>query len=63
MAGELVRHLVVIEIDDADNANPHDMRDSRWYQVLGEGFVDEAFRLAGFQVRGTLNEPSAAGVD
>ena len=24
---------------------PHDMRDSRWYQVLGEGFVDEAFRL------------------
>ncbi|WP_322920664.1 endo-1,4-beta-xylanase [Nocardioides renjunii] len=33
-------------IADGDNANPHDMRDSRWFQVLGEGFVDEAFRLA-----------------
>lgn len=33
-------------IDDGDTANPHDMRDSRWFQVLGEGFVDEAFRLA-----------------
>ncbi len=33
-------------IADGDNVNPHDMRDSRWFQVLGEGFVDEAFRLA-----------------
>lgn len=33
-------------IADGDNANPHDMRDSRWFQVLGEGYVDEAFRLA-----------------
>ncbi|RBY91146.1 endo-1,4-beta-xylanase [Blastococcus sp. TF02A-30] len=33
-------------IADGDTANPHDMRDSRWFQVLGEGFVDEAFRLA-----------------
>ena len=33
-------------INDSPNANPHDMRDSRWFQVLGEGFVDEAFRLA-----------------
>jgi endo-1,4-beta-xylanase len=33
-------------IDDGPNANPHDMRDSRWFQVLGEGFVDEGFRLA-----------------
>ncbi|TFV62690.1 UNVERIFIED_ORG: HYR domain-containing protein [Bacillus sp. AZ43] len=33
-------------IADGDNANPHDMRDSRWFQVLGETFVDEAFRLA-----------------
>ncbi|PPF61179.1 endo-1,4-beta-xylanase A [Clavibacter michiganensis] len=33
-------------IDDGPNGNAHDMRDSRWYQVLGEGFVDEGFRLA-----------------
>ncbi|WP_299038419.1 endo-1,4-beta-xylanase [uncultured Pseudokineococcus sp.] len=33
-------------IADGPNGNPHDMRDSRWFQVLGEGFVDEAFRLA-----------------
>ncbi|WP_116450307.1 endo-1,4-beta-xylanase [Blastococcus litoris] len=33
-------------INDSDNANPHDMRDSRWFQVLGEQFVDTAFRLA-----------------
>ncbi len=33
-------------IADGETANPHDMRDSRWFQVLGEGFVDEAFRLA-----------------
>ena len=33
-------------IADGDTANPHDMRDSRWFQVLGEGFVDTAFRLA-----------------
>jgi endo-1,4-beta-xylanase len=33
-------------IADGDNANRHDMRDSRWFQVLGERFVDEAFRLA-----------------
>ena len=33
-------------IGDGPNGNPHDMRDSRWFQVLGEGFVDEAFRLA-----------------
>ncbi|MGY1669325.1 endo-1,4-beta-xylanase [Geodermatophilus sp. SYSU D00710] len=33
-------------INDSDNANPHDMRDSRWFQVLGETFVDDAFRFA-----------------
>jgi endo-1,4-beta-xylanase len=33
-------------IADGDTPNRHDMRDSRWFQVLGEGFVDEAFRLA-----------------
>ncbi|MBG6184246.1 endo-1,4-beta-xylanase [Arthrobacter sp. CAN_A214] len=33
-------------IADGETANPHDMRDSRWFQVLGEGFVDEAFHLA-----------------
>ncbi len=33
-------------IADGDTANAHDMRDSRWYQVLGERFVDDAFRLA-----------------
>jgi GH35 family endo-1,4-beta-xylanase/peptidoglycan/xylan/chitin deacetylase (PgdA/CDA1 family) len=33
-------------IADGDNANPHDMRNSRWFDVLGEGFVDQAFRLA-----------------
>ena len=33
-------------INDSDNANPHDMRDSRWFQVLGETFVDDAFRTA-----------------
>ncbi|WP_369069123.1 endo-1,4-beta-xylanase [Kineococcus terrestris] len=33
-------------VNDGDNANPHDMRDSRWFQVLGEEFVDQAFRLA-----------------
>ncbi|WP_165968735.1 endo-1,4-beta-xylanase [Arthrobacter crusticola] len=33
-------------IADGETANPHNMRDSRWFQVLGEGFVDEAFRLA-----------------
>ncbi|MGY1795502.1 endo-1,4-beta-xylanase [Geodermatophilus sp. SYSU D00525] len=33
-------------ISDSDNANPHDMRDSRWFQVLGERFVDDAFRFA-----------------
>jgi len=33
-------------INDGDNANPHDMRDSRWFQVLGETFVDDAFRIA-----------------
>ncbi|OUE09077.1 Endo-1,4-beta-xylanase A precursor [Clavibacter michiganensis] len=33
-------------IADGPNDNAHDMRDSRWYQVLGEGFVDEGFRLA-----------------
>lgn len=33
-------------IADGDTANPHDMRDSRWFQVLGETFVDEAFHLA-----------------
>ncbi|TFV53243.1 HYR domain-containing protein [Blastococcus sp. TF02A-35] len=33
-------------IADGDNANPHDMRDSRWFQVLGETFVDDAFRFA-----------------
>lgn len=33
-------------IADGPNDNPHDMRDSRWFQVLGEGFVDDAFRLA-----------------
>ncbi|WP_337059884.1 endo-1,4-beta-xylanase [Kineococcus sp. G2] len=33
-------------VADGDNANPHDMRDSRWFQVLGEQFVDDAFRFA-----------------
>ncbi|WP_440694183.1 endo-1,4-beta-xylanase [Clavibacter nebraskensis] len=33
-------------IDDGPNANPHHMKDTRWFQVLGEGFVDEGFRLA-----------------
>ncbi|MCZ2829192.1 endo-1,4-beta-xylanase [Modestobacter sp. VKM Ac-2986] len=33
-------------IDDADNANVHDMRNSRWFQVLGETFVDDAFGFA-----------------
>ena len=33
-------------IADGDTAAPHDMRTSRWYQVLGETFVDDAFRLA-----------------
>ncbi|WP_258073676.1 endo-1,4-beta-xylanase [Arthrobacter sp. 08Y14] len=33
-------------IADGDTANPHDMRDSRWFQILGERYVDEAFRLA-----------------
>ncbi|MFT7766242.1 endo-1,4-beta-xylanase [Clavibacter tessellarius] len=33
-------------IDDGPNANPHDMKDTRWFQVLGEGFVDEGFQLA-----------------
>jgi GH35 family endo-1,4-beta-xylanase len=33
-------------IADGANDNPHDMRDSRWFQVLGEQFVDHAFRLA-----------------
>ena len=33
-------------IADGDTAAPHDMRDSRWYQILGETFVDDAFRLA-----------------
>ncbi|WP_432571529.1 endo-1,4-beta-xylanase [Kineococcus sp. SYSU DK005] len=33
-------------VNDGDNANPHDMRDSRWFQVLGEHFVDDAFRFA-----------------
>jgi endo-1,4-beta-xylanase len=33
-------------IADGDTPNPHDMRDSRWFQVLGERFVDDAFRLA-----------------
>ncbi|NEK85653.1 HYR domain-containing protein [Blastococcus saxobsidens] len=33
-------------IADGDTANPHDMRDSRWFQVLGETFVDDAFRFA-----------------
>ncbi|GAB3604287.1 hypothetical protein GCM10027586_07470 [Kineococcus gypseus] len=33
-------------VADGDNANPHDMRDSRWFQVLGERFVDDAFRYA-----------------
>ena len=33
-------------VNDSDNANPHDMRDSRWFQVLGETFVDDAFRFA-----------------
>ena len=33
-------------IADSDNANPHHMRNSRWFQVLGERFVDDAFRFA-----------------
>ncbi|WP_445441873.1 endo-1,4-beta-xylanase [Clavibacter sp. km1a] len=33
-------------IDDGPNGNPHDMKDTRWFQVLGEGFVDDAFRIA-----------------
>ena len=33
-------------IADGPNDNAHDMRDSRWYQVLGEGCVDEGVRLA-----------------
>lgn len=33
-------------IADGDTPNPHDMRDSRWFQVLGEKYVDAAFRLA-----------------
>ncbi|WP_317231564.1 endo-1,4-beta-xylanase [Clavibacter capsici] len=33
-------------IDDGPNGNPHHMKDTRWFQVLGEGFVDEGFRLA-----------------
>ncbi|GAA2722898.1 endo-1,4-beta-xylanase [Cellulomonas aerilata] len=33
-------------IDDGETDNPHDMRSSRWFQVLGESFVDDAFRLA-----------------
>jgi len=33
-------------IDDGPNANPHHMKDTRWFQVLGEGFVDEGFQLA-----------------
>jgi len=33
-------------IADGNNANPHDMRDSRWFQILGERFVDDAFLLA-----------------
>ncbi|RJU01143.1 HYR domain-containing protein [Arthrobacter frigidicola] len=40
------RDVVNETIADGETANPHDMRDSRWFQVLGEGFVDEAFRLA-----------------
>ncbi|SMH32578.1 endo-1,4-beta-xylanase [Rathayibacter oskolensis] len=35
-------------IADGDTANPHDMRDSRWFQVLGEKYVDAAFRLADY---------------
>ena len=33
-------------IDDGPNTNPHNMRNSRWYQIRGESFVDDAFRLA-----------------
>ncbi|OUE30596.1 Endo-1,4-beta-xylanase A precursor [Clavibacter michiganensis] len=33
-------------IDDGPNGNPHHMKDTRWFQVLGEGFVDEGLRLA-----------------
>ena len=33
-------------IDDGANTNPHNMRNSRWFQILGESFVDDAFRLA-----------------
>jgi GH35 family endo-1,4-beta-xylanase len=33
-------------IEDSDTPNPHDMRNSRWFQVLGETFVDDAFRIA-----------------
>ncbi|MFQ1002861.1 endo-1,4-beta-xylanase [Modestobacter sp. SSW1-42] len=33
-------------IEDRDTPNPHDMRNSRWFQVLGETFVDDAFRIA-----------------
>ncbi|WP_258059277.1 endo-1,4-beta-xylanase [Clavibacter michiganensis] len=33
-------------IDDGPNGNPHDMKNTRWFQVLGEGFVDEGFQLA-----------------
>jgi len=40
-------------IADGDNANPHDMRDSRWFQVLGETFVDDAFRYADRYFPGT----------
>jgi endo-1,4-beta-xylanase len=33
-------------IADGDTPNPHDMRNSPWFDVLGETFVDDAFRLA-----------------
>ncbi|MFT2692998.1 endo-1,4-beta-xylanase [Clavibacter zhangzhiyongii] len=33
-------------IGDGPTGNPHDLKDTRWTQVLGEGFVDEGFRLA-----------------
>ncbi|OUE27667.1 endo-1,4-beta-xylanase [Clavibacter michiganensis] len=33
-------------IGDGPTRNPHDMKDTRWFQVLGEGFVDEGFQLA-----------------
>ncbi len=33
-------------IDDGPNGNPHDMKDTPFFRVLGEGFVDEAFKLA-----------------